>query len=363
MTGRSGGRRICFFCVSLRAGGTERIVSRLANHFVANNDVSVVLLSQVPSFYELDPDIRVSRFAGRGSAIQRIFYFVRLASFVRSTIRTIRPDVVLVFGEEISPFVRLALVGLATRTVVFNRGSPYRSLRGVQGWVNPLVFPFVSSVVVQTEQSRRILEASRYRFCRFRVIPNPIELPSDVTELQERPNVVINVGSIGRQKNQVALLRAFSRCDSKYDWELHFVGDGPDRPHLESVARQMGLSDRVRFLGERSDVPELLRKAQVFAFTSLSEGFPNALAEGLAHGCACISYDCATGPSDLIQSGVNGILVPNGDEARYANELCSLLKDRKRRSVLGAEARRSMRKFSSNRILRRFEELILQEGS
>ena len=354
-------RRICFFCVSLRAGGTERIVSRLANHLVTNNDVHIILLTQKESFYELDPAIMVWQFAGRGNGSQARLYYLLLAHFVRSTIRTIRPDVALVFGEEISPFIRLALIGLAKRIVVLNRGSPYRSLRGVLGWVSPLVFPFTSAVVVQTEQSKRILEKSRYRFCRFKVIPNPIELPSKLPDLDERPKVVINVGFIGRQKNQIALLRAFSLSDTNNEWELHFVGDGPDRPHLEAVTEQMGMSDRVRFLGERQDVPELLRGAQVFAFTSLSEGFPNALAEGLAHGCACISYDCPTGPSDLISSGVNGLLVPMGDERLFAEELRFLLNDTACRLALGMEAKRSMQRFSSERVLRLFEELLMQE--
>jgi len=361
MTEKPSGRKICLFCVSLRAGGTERVVSRLANYLARSNDVHVILLSQQQSFYKLDPAITVWRFARRENDGQGWLYYARLANFVRSTMRTIKPNAALVFGEEISPFIRLALVGLAVRIVVLNRGSPYRSLRGLLGWLSPLVLPFTSAVVVQTEQSRRILAKSRYKFCKFKVIPNPIELPQTVPDLDNRPKVIINVGFIGRQKNQIGLLRAFSLSDVKNEWELHFVGDGPDRAHLEAVAEELGISDRVRFLGERRDVSKLLSRAQVFAFTSLSEGFPNALAEGLAHGCACISYDCPTGPSDLICTGVNGVLVPMGDEHQFAMELHYLLNDTARRSALSSEATRSMRRYASERILRLFEELIMQE--
>jgi GalNAc-alpha-(1->4)-GalNAc-alpha-(1->3)-diNAcBac-PP-undecaprenol alpha-1,4-N-acetyl-D-galactosaminyltransferase len=223
------------------------------------------------------------------------------------------------------------------------------------------VLAFTSGIIVQTKDAKKILQKSRYRFCRFKVIPNPIELPSQTPELETRSKVVINVGFIGRQKNQVALLRTFSTSDVNKEWELHFVGDGPDRRHLVAATEKLGMSDRVRFLGERRDVPELLQRSQVFAFTSLSEGFPNALAEALAHGCACISYDCPTGPSDLIRNGVNGLLIPVGDERLFAEQLRYLLSDSDLRLTLGMEAKRSMQKFASARILRHFEDLVTIE--
>lgn len=354
--------RICFVCVSLRAGGTERIVSMLANHLVSRHEVDVILLSPKKPFHDLDSRVGLRQFSGKRPGLRRALYYPRVARFIRAIVKERKSDVLLSFGELISPFVRVATAGLGARVFVFNRGSPFRSLRGVSGWVNPLIYPFTDGVVVQTEQAAKLLK-SRYRFCHFRVIPNPVEIPTAVPPLGGRKKVIVNVGSIGRLKNQEFLIKAFAATKAAKDWDLHFVGDGPDRPRLEAIVEQMGLSSRVRFLGERRDVAQILSHSQVFAFTSLSEGFPNALAEALAHGCACISFDCATGPSELIDNDVNGFLVPMGDDRLYVGQLERLLADDSLRRHFSVQARESVRQFSRERMLAKFEELILGTNS
>ncbi len=329
----------------------------LANHFASGHEVDVILLSPRPPFYELNPRIGLWQFSGKQPRWRQALYYPRAARFIRRIVKERRPDVLLSFGEFISSFIRGVTAGLGARVLIFNRGSPSRSLQGISGWLNPLVYPFAESVVVQTDQAVRILE-TRYRFSRFEVIANPVAIPKQVPPLTERRRVVVNVGMIGRLKNQDFLIKAFAEVRAAHDWELHFVGDGPDRPRLEALVEQMGLSNRVRFLGERKDVDEILANAQVFAFTSLSEGFPNALAEALAHGCGCISFDCPTGPAELIDNGVNGFLVPIDDDALYKKQLDRLLADPEVRCRFSEQARESIRKFSQETVLGKFEELV-----
>lgn len=329
----------------------------LANHFSSEHEVDIILLSPKHPFYELDPRVGLWQFSGKEPGFRQLLYYPQAARFIRRVLNERRPDVLLSFGEFISPFVRAVTAGLGARVFVFNRGSPFRSLRGISGWLNPLVYPFAESVVVQTEQSVRILE-SRYRFSRFQVVPNPVSIPSGIPALSKREKVVINVGMLGRMKNQEFLIKAFAATPSAEGWELHFVGDGANRSRLEALVELMGLAERIRFLGERRDVSEILLNAQVFAFTSLSEGFPNALAEALAHGCACISFDCPTGPSELIKDNVNGFLVPMGDEALYVARLERLLADEPLRSRFSEQARQSIRRFSHETVLAKFEHLV-----
>jgi GalNAc-alpha-(1->4)-GalNAc-alpha-(1->3)-diNAcBac-PP-undecaprenol alpha-1,4-N-acetyl-D-galactosaminyltransferase len=349
--------RIFLICVSLKAGGTERIVSMLANHFVGQHEVDVILFSPKNPFYKLNSRVRLWQFSGKCPGLWRALYYPRVARFIRSIVKERKPDVLLSFGELISPFVRVASSGLGVKVFVFNRGSPFRSLRGISGWVNPLIYPFTDGVVVQTEQAVTILK-NRYRFCQFRVIPNPVEIPSVVPPLRVREKVAVYIGSIGRLKNQESLIRSFATTKAGANWKLYFVGDGPDRRRLEALVEQIGLSTRIRFLGERSDVAQILFNAQIFAFTSLSEGFPNALAEALAAGCACISYDCPTGPSELIEDGINGLLVPVGDQAAFARGLDQLMDDLDLRTRLSRAARAHIQQFASEHIFEQYEQLI-----
>ena len=103
-----------------------------------------------------------------------------------------------------------------------------------------------------------------------------------------------------------------------------------------------------------------LKSAQIFAFTSLSEGFPNALAEGLAAGCACISYDCPTGPAELIQHGQNGLLIDLGDESAYRKNLEVLMSDSSLRERLSTRARVEIQQFDESKLLPQFGRLVLE---
>lgn len=349
--------KICFVCVSLRPGGTERIVSRMANHLVRKYHVTLVTLAATATFYPVAPKVEVVKptFGARSS--EGFGWYGRLLRYLRLTFRKAKPDLVLCFGESIAPLV-LPLSRLANaRVLVFNRASPITSLRGMRGWINPIIYPLAHKVVVQTHASVELLR-HRYRGCRFHVLPNPIDVPAEVLPMSCRDRVIINVGSLGGHKNQQGLIRAFGALNLNKRWRLDFVGDGPDRTRLEVLSESLGLVDRVRFLGKRDDVGKLLQQARIFAFSSLTEGFPNALAEALSAGCACLSYDCPTGPRELIADGVNGLLVPNNDEKAFQTALARLAKSGERQAQLGRAARQRILEFDQNRVLAHLDALV-----
>ena len=358
MTGKK--PRITFVCVSLRGGGTERVVTRLANHLCRSASVSITTIAAEDPFYALNQEIRLAMPEQALRARPRAIRAAGQVSHLYRALRNQRPDCCLIFGEDIAgvagPIARFCGV---RSVLLFLRGTPRRSLSGFNGSLNPLSARLARFTVVQTEQGREIL-SGRYPKGRMRVIPNPISIPARVTPLAQRERIIVDVGSIGRMKNQRALIRIFARLEGNAEWRLILIGDGPDRSGLEEEVRQLGLEDRIEFLGERKDVPAWLDRARIFAFTSLEEGFPNALAEALAAGCACVSYDCPTGPSDLIQHEGNGLLVPNDDEVRFAQQLERLMSDEALQARLSEQARKDIERFSENRVLGQFDRLIAE---
>lgn len=354
--------RIALVCISLRGGGTERIVCRIANHSADQHDVSIITLVPEESFYRLDERVElvhpVATIQRRAKPLRTVLQLRHLFSACRRS----RPDICLVFGEDIAGMACLiARFAGVSRVWTFCRGMPERSLKGANGTLNPLFCRLASRIMVQTQAAKQRLKGT-YPAEKIAVWPNPIEVPETVTPAPEREPFIINVGSIGRLKNQEALLRIFSRLDRSGDWRLVFIGDGPERAALEEQASRLDLGESVIFTGQRQDVARHLDQAAIFAFTSLSEGFPNALAEALAAGCACISYDCPTGPSELIEHDVNGLLVPMGDEEGYRHELARLLDDTDLRTRLSEAARRDIRRFSADTVIAEFERLILDEN-
>ena len=177
------------------------------------------------------------------------------------------------------------------------------------------------------------------------------------------------VGSIGRlaaPKDFETLLRAFHANASRIpSGVLLIAGDGPERSALEQVARELGLAARVRFLGARQDIPEILAALDVFVLSSRSEGFSNVILEAMASGLPVVATDVGDN-ARLVVPDETGILVPPGDRPQTADALLGLYRDHALRRRLGADARRrASETFSLARMVGRYEALfseVLQLG-
>lgn len=119
------------------------------------------------------------------------------------------------------------------------------------------------------------------------------------------------------------------------------AGDGAERPRLEDHARQVGISDRVLFLGSRSDIPDVLAASDVSVLTSHSEGLPNALIESMAVGIPVVTTDYA-GAQEFMADGEEGFIVHRGDAHVMSDRVCGLLQDGALREAMGKKGRRTI---------------------
>ena len=186
----------------------------------------------------------------------------------------------------------------------------------------------------------------------------PAGLRADLAVDPERC-VVLTVARLHDQKGHRFLLEAALETG---DAVFLFAGDGPERPVLEQRARELGVADRIRFLGEREDVPQLLAISDLFALPSLYEGSPLALLEAMAARRPVIA-SAIGGASELIEDGVDGLLVPAGDAPALAARLRRLCADPGLRSSLAERGRRRVeREFTAAattaRVTRVYEDLL-----
>lgn len=141
-------------------------------------------------------------------------------------------------------------------------------------------------------------------------------------------------------KDQPMLLRGFALAAPDLpDVDLLMVGDGPQRSELEELARSLGLRERVRFLGIRSDVPEVLKAADAFALTSVSEAASLTLLEAMATGLPVIVTDVGGNP-EIVRRGIDGLLVPRGDHVACGRAIRELFADP---NAMGANGRERVR--------------------
>jgi glycosyltransferase involved in cell wall biosynthesis len=142
--------------------------------------------------------------------------------------------------------------------------------------------------------------------------------------------------------------------------ELVLAGDGELRATLQAQVADAGLDARVRFLGVRRDVPDLLRAADVFALTSVSEGASITVLEAMASGVPSV-LTAVGGNGELVRDGIEGFLVPRHDDEAAAQALIRILADDALRSRLGADARhRALSTYQLDRTVARYAELYRQ---
>lgn len=349
-------RKICFVTADLSAGGAERVMATLVNNMADENVCQIHLLTLVggPMFYHVSPKIEVHRPEFEYKRLPRILAIIRVFLFVRNKLKDIRPYSLLSFGGRYNAFVIFATFRLGIKTYVSDRSRPGIRYGVVQGLLNPLIYRWASGIIAQTNAAREHVIRQTGHSSVF-VVANPI--PDYYDASVKKQKVILNVGRFITSKQQDLLIRIFSISDPG-EWQLWFLGDGENLERCKRVAGALGLDGKVRFLGTRADVRKFYQQADIFAFTSASEGFPNALGEGMSAGCACISFDCIAGPSDLIEHGVDGILVRLNDIQDFSRGLKQLMSDEPFRKRLADRARLSMKKFEEKSIVKRFSQIL-----
>jgi len=173
--------------------------------------------------------------------------------------------------------------------------------------------------------------------------------------------ILINVARLSREKNHALLVRAFSKAvQSCPNLELWLVGDGELRRDIEELVKQLGLEEKVKFFGVRSDVPELLSQADIFVLSSDYEGFGLVVAEAMAAGLPVIATAIG-GIPEILEGGRAGILVPPKDVDALAKAIVELARDEKKRAELSDYGRKLVaERFDIRRTVREYEKLYLE---
>src|SRR3569833_1271284 len=183
-------------------------------------------------------------------------------------------------------------------------------------------------------------------------MPNPVTILSEDEvglppgALSHRHNSIA-VGRLSAEKGFDSLLRAFANIAYRQpDWGLTILGEGDERQELERLREELGLEGRVHLPGRVSDPFTWLRRADLFVMSSRFEGLPCSLCEAMGCGLPAISFDCDSGPRDIIRDGVDGLLVPPGVVQALARAMDRLMSISHERARFAARAPEVMDRYS-----------------
>jgi glycosyltransferase involved in cell wall biosynthesis len=219
---------------------------------------------------------------------------------------------------------------------------------------------FDAIVVLTGDDARDYRQELNGAATRVEQIPNALpELGGGTSRLEEK--AVAAAGRLTGQKGFDLLIRAFAQVvPERPGWELRIYGDGSQRAELERLIAELGLAGSVRLMGATSDMGEELARASVFALSSRFEGFGMVLVEAMSKGVPVVSFDCPRGPSEIVDDGIDGVLVPNGDVDALARALVDLTGDGERRRSLGAAGLAKSRRYEIGAIGERWDALLAE---
>ena len=298
------------------AGGVEKMSLDLARG-LSERGHSVVIISldkeSDTPFFEWPVAVSWIRI-GIGNPNKRatILSRFRRMKALRAIAKDVRPDVGIGFQVGSFALLRLATFGLGIKTVAAERNSPdlfgYIRKGKEKRFFSNLILFSATRVAVQFESYRR-----KYPFwLRQKIVVTPnwvAQIESSKTVMDAMPFQITFIGRLTFQKNVAVLLNAMEHLPSHF--QLTIIGDGPDLESLQNQARS--LSQKVIFQSPRRDLKFVYESSGVLCMPSRWEGFPNVVAESLAHGLPVVGFELCSGIPDLVRDEFTGILAKGMD--------------------------------------------------
>ena len=342
---------ILFVTATLTSGGSERVMSLLANQLAERgHQVEIVNLNKHNVFYPIHKDVHLS-FAEEeiGCSI------VKKIGWLRKYVKAKKPDVVIPFMEAVYCVTLLALIGVHIPVISSERIDPRHSPR-LRNILRKVFLPLTTHLVVQTKD----IKAFYPKFIQKKtsIIYNPVS--ETVFQLQDEPkeNVIISVGKLDGQKNQKLLINAFASIAEDFpDWKLVIYGEGPERNALELLVERLKMKDKISLPGRCETVIEEMNKAKIFAFSSDFEGMSNAILEAVCVGLPVVTTN-VSGAAELVKNGEGGFVVPIRDEKALADALRKILQDENLREKIMLTNKARAKEFKQDMIVNQWEELI-----
>jgi glycosyltransferase involved in cell wall biosynthesis len=362
-----GRHRIMFVLQSLRGGGAERVVVTLLRHLDRRRfEPHLMLLEGANGIYLRDVPENVPVNA---LAAQRIR---RAAPRIVWAMRRLRPEVLVSTPGYLSFAIILLRpffprTKLVAREAIGGRNIEDNHERDFYYRWYPHVVRRADRIVTQSDASARELsERVHPRPGQILRLYNPVDIEHIAMQAQSvaspldgsGPHVVA-AGRLAYQKGFDLLLEAFAHMlRAGIRATLTVLGDGPERAQLEVQSRALGIASSVRFVGMQPNPYPFLRHADVFALPSRYEGLPNIVLEALACGTPVVAFDCPHGVREIVQHGVNGLLVPREDVRGFQAALTRLVRSPDERAAIRAAIPPTLTAFAPAYITRRWERLF-----
>ena len=333
-------------------GGTERVGSLVANG-LSEAGYEIVLASMScgdKPFFPLNKDIKVtSLFNSPGRTLYRT---PSLIYKIRKLLKDEKIDILIVVETMSVLFTLPAVIGLPVKNICWEHFN-FKSDLGKKGRriARQLAARYCDSVVTLTERDKEYWLAGTQHKNQITAIPNPCPFPVQDNAYPKHSKIILAVGRLVNIKGYDFLLQAWLKV-IKYapDWQLKIVGEGEERASLSQFIADNNLADSVELVGNTDNVQKYYEQAAIFCLSSRFEGFPMVLLETLSFGLPVVSFDCDTGPAEILDGTGSKLVKPN-DTDLLADGLNEFIADIDLRESISIASKEKAKQYQSDEIL------------
>ena len=355
-------------------GGIGRVTSIKANWFTEHgHDVWVVTANQCgeQDYYELHPSVKRKDFAigfqlgiDNGNLLMKFVCKIgkmrRYRRELEQFIYEVKPDIVVSTFTNDSDFLYKLRDG-SKKVLEFHfshEGFKSQMKYGPQTLKNKLLLKYrlrkheriakkYDAFVVLTREDAESWKG----YDNLHVIHNMLSFESqEISTCTEKR--VIAVGRLDFQKKFDRLVDIWALVNKECpEWELNIFGQGVDRECLQKQIHLLGLEKVITINPPTKKIGEEYQKSSIFVMTSTYEGLPMTLLEAISYGLPCVSYPFPCGPRDIIEDGINGYIIEEGDKDKFAQRLVELMQNEELRQELGRNAKESSKKHNVDNIM------------
>lgn len=372
--------KVLFVCYDLKDGGSPHVLSSILNHLHRDIFDPVLVTFSDARVYPIPDGIQehVLHVEAGGNLFRKLVANLVAAIRLRRVLREEQPEIALGMGGVTNWTLILAakLARAKAAIIIGEHGAgalKYRRDRVTSkliGLLNKFLYPLADRIVAVSDGVREYLvQDLKLPEANIVSITNPVEIETiwrlsreEVDHpwlvLKDKP-VILWVGRIEVLKGVQYLIGAFERLLRQIDARLLIVGEGSDQGRIENLVVRKGLQERVWFAGYQKNPYRYMPRSDVFVFPSLGgEAFGLVLTEAMACGLPVVSTDCVAGPSEVLQNGKCGILVPVGDESALAQAIVTMLTNNELRDRLVSEALCRVADFEPAKVVASYEQLF-----
>lgn len=366
-------------------GGTERVLSIKIN-WLASHGYKVILVTYEqgchPIILSLHPNVTIINIntpiysLSKYPLFLRYFKYIRMKATFQSRLKDIfeefHPDIVLTIAycmnviKEIYKSCKHAKIIMeshetyhsVTKEYMYISNPVLRIAAKLYDNQNINILNRLSRIVTLTQGDAD--EWRKHISTPIEIIPNPLtHYPASITNSQRPYCRIIAAGRIENVKGFDKLIKAFAIIADKCpQWRVDIFGKGSKESCLQSLIAQYRLENRIAILPPTKDIYIEYQKSDFYVLSSQHEGFGMVLIEAMSCGTPCLAYNCDYGPREIIDDGITGLLVEDGNIEQLAQKMLWMIEHSEERIRMGERARETIKKYDINTIMQNWVKLL-----